>query len=156
MTLVDVLMGAALTASLGAGVVMLTAPADAIVRVEQDAIDAQQRLRVIADALTGSVVAAADVVLVDGGVMVMMRDAWGAERGGRTFLFRPDAHPVMVLEGASTMPLVDRIADLRIEMVDQAAQRVRVTAAIEAPATAGRPVPARVVTFEAAPRRGRW
>jgi hypothetical protein len=54
------------------------------------------------------------------------------------------------------MPLVDRIADLRIEMVDQAAQRVRVTAAIEAPATAGRPVPARVVTFEAAPRRGRW
>jgi hypothetical protein len=52
------------------------------------------------------------------------------------------------------MPLVDRIADLRFVLVDAAARRVRVTVAVESPATSGRSEPVRTFTFETAPRRG--
>ena len=154
MTMVHLLVAAALTASLGGGVVLLMSPADAVVRAEQDAIDVQQRLRVVVDALTASIGAAADVVPVANGMTLVTRDADGVELGRRTYEFRPGTHQVMVVEGASTMPLVDRISDLRFAVVDATARRVRVTVAVESPSTSGRPQPARTVTFEVAPRRG--
>ena len=155
MTLVDVLVAAALTASLGASVVMLMSPADAVVRAEQDAIDGQQRLRVIVDALTADIVAAADVAVVADAVTLVARDAAGREVSRRTYQFKRDTHQVLLAEGSSTMPLLDRVADLTIQMMDASSRRVRVTAAIESPATSGLPVPPRTMTFEAAPRRAR-
>ena len=155
MTLVELLVAAALTAALGAGVVMLLAPADAIVRAEQDAVDVQQRLRVIADALTAATIAAAEVVPIADGVTLVMRDASGVELTRRTFLFRRDTRQVMLIEGASTMPLVDRVAGFTVDLLDAPAGRLRATVSVESPATSGRPVAPRIVVVEAAPRRGR-
>jgi len=150
MTLTEVLVAGALTASLGAQVVLVMSPADALVRAEQDAIDMDQRLRVIVDTLTTQAMSASEVRPAADGMTFIVRDALGTTISTRTFYLKRDTHQVMQDEGGIPMPLVDHIAALDAEFVGTPVRVVRTTVTVE-PGAPSRRLPAapRQVRFDA-------
>ena len=130
MTLVELLVASAVTASLGAGIALVMHPAQTAVRVEEDAMDMEQRLRFAADTLTRDLLVARTVLPYRVGlvapdppgsfftdrVSVMLTDPQTLAISTRTYYLKRDTRQLMVYDGDTTdLPVLDHVSDLAIQ-----------------------------------------
>lgn len=130
MTFPELLVSAATTACLGGAILSVMRPVESTVRVEQDTLDMEQRLRFAVDTLTRELRAARQVlphrvgmiapdppgsVFPDRATMVLIDSATGTS-STRTYYLRRDTRQLMVYDGESTdLPVLDHISEVRFE-----------------------------------------
>src|SRR4051794_910168 len=113
MTLAELLVAMAITTVLGSAIVLVMRPTETSVRVEQDAMDMEQRLRFAVDTLTRDLHAANDVVprrlgldhpdpsgtsFTDRATLVFIDPASGAA-STRTYYLKPETRQLFVYDG---------------------------------------------------------
>jgi len=168
-TLAELLIAAALTASLGAAIALVMRPAETAVRVEQDAMDMEQRLRFAVDTLTRDLIAASDVLPYRVGPVapdppgsgftdratVVFVDPQTLVTSTRTYYLKRATRQLMMYDGDRTdSPVLDQVSGLSFQYLGaQRAPLVRVTVTVDPSwSPLQLPNPPRSVEFDVAPR----
>jgi hypothetical protein len=169
MTLAELLIAAAITASLGGAIVLVMGPAQAVVRAEQDSADMEQRLRFAVDTLSRDLLSASDVlpyrigavapdppgsVFPDRATMVFV-DPQTLAASTRTYYFKQATQQLMMYDGDRTdSPVLDQVSGLSFRYLGEPpASLVRVTITAR-PLWVPLQLPnaARTIEFDVAPR----
>jgi hypothetical protein len=169
MTLAEILVASAITTSLGAGIVLVVHPIQTAVRVEDDAMDMEGRLRFAVDTLTRDLLAAHDVlpyrvgavapdppgsVFTDRVTMALV-DAQTLVASTRTYYLKRETRQLMVYDGESTdLPVLDHVSDFVVQYPGTPpAAHLRLAIHVESTiASAGSSNARRTIEFDVAPR----
>jgi len=139
-SLVEVLIAAALTLSVMGGVLAALASAQAAFVSQSDAADVRQRMRVGVDAITRDLLVAADAFPFPGGILIVS--------GSRQDTYYARAGTLRHDDGEGTdLPVVDGVRDVVFERVGE--RRVQVRLRMQGPSW---PAPDTEIIFDEAPR----
>ena len=169
MTLAEILVASAVTMSLGAGIVLVMHPAETTVRVEEDTMDIEQRLRFATDTLTRDLLAARTVLPYRIGsvapdppesfftdrVAMTLVDPQTLVTASRTYYIKHDTQQLMVYDGESSdLPVLDHVSDFVVQYLGTpAASHVRIAIQVESTVSSRTAANAhRTIQFDVAPR----
>ena len=162
MTLMETLIGSALTMTVTGAVFSLVIPAQGTFQAQLEVADMEQRMRVAVDALTRDIVMGSDVLpyragpinpdppgsVFDDRITVVLTTPLDTAPSSRTYYLRGADATLMQYDGELTdLPVVDHVVKLAFEHLGSPrTRRVRVTLRVEAAAASLRGPAGRLFT----------